>query len=455
MAGLDRGGGWPATVRQPGAGRVRRQPGHVHRRAGRARPDLVARVDTGDGPMAETELSLAREAEAYRALAGHGGAHPPPARCSAPTASPSFADRAPGTHELHELADDASACSIFDDYLDALAELHAVPMLATWTCPASAGPLDAASHATNELDLWADDPPHPHEGQPWPLAEFAFGGPAPQARHRQVSRTVLCHGDVGPGNFLHDGQRVTALLDWEFAHLGDPMDDLGWWVFRGHDMAGGGGDLAAQLQRWSEHTGLARATPGASSTTGRVVMLRWLVAVAATIENGGSGLDRSVHFALGAAAGRCGCRGPWPACSAWSWPSPRRMTPHRWPRSRAPAPPCWPPCGADLRDVIAPSVADAEARRRLGAAQIYLSHLEALDRARPWPGRGRGRRRRRPRSATTRPAPAADGHASWPSDRPIPCSTATAEVALLRVLLAPRPPPGGGLADRRAPRALA
>ena len=32
--------------------------------------DLVARVDTGDGPMAATELSLGREAEVYRALAG-------------------------------------------------------------------------------------------------------------------------------------------------------------------------------------------------------------------------------------------------------------------------------------------------------------------------------------------------------------------------------------------------
>ncbi len=58
-----------------------------------------------------------------------------------------------------------------------------------------------------------------------------------------VPRTVVCHGDVGPGNFLHDGARVTALLDWEFAHLGDPMDDLAWWVFRGHDIAGDCGDL--------------------------------------------------------------------------------------------------------------------------------------------------------------------------------------------------------------------
>jgi aminoglycoside phosphotransferase (APT) family kinase protein len=37
---------------------------------------------------------------------------------------------------------------------------------------------------------------------------------------------VVIHGDAGPGNFLYAGNRVTALIDWEFAHLGDPMEDL-------------------------------------------------------------------------------------------------------------------------------------------------------------------------------------------------------------------------------------
>jgi hypothetical protein len=37
---------------------------------------------------------------------------------------------------------------------------------------------------------------------------------------------VIVHGDAGPGNFLYDGDRVTALLDWELVHYGDPMADL-------------------------------------------------------------------------------------------------------------------------------------------------------------------------------------------------------------------------------------
>ncbi len=40
--------------------------------------------------------------------------------------------------------------------------------------------------------------------------------------------TVLVHGDFKPGNALLRGQQIVALLDWETAHLGDPLEDLGW-----------------------------------------------------------------------------------------------------------------------------------------------------------------------------------------------------------------------------------
>lgn len=37
---------------------------------------------------------------------------------------------------------------------------------------------------------------------------------------------VLAHGDAGPGNFLHADGAVTALIDWELSHLGDPIEDI-------------------------------------------------------------------------------------------------------------------------------------------------------------------------------------------------------------------------------------
>ncbi|MEX2080683.1 MAG: phosphotransferase family protein [Dehalococcoidia bacterium] len=38
----------------------------------------------------------------------------------------------------------------------------------------------------------------------------------------------VVHGDYNPSNFLYEGGRVTAVIDWENSHIGDPREDLGW-----------------------------------------------------------------------------------------------------------------------------------------------------------------------------------------------------------------------------------
>ncbi len=40
--------------------------------------------------------------------------------------------------------------------------------------------------------------------------------------------TTLVHGDFRNGNLIIGPDGVRAVLDWEIAHLGDPMEDLGW-----------------------------------------------------------------------------------------------------------------------------------------------------------------------------------------------------------------------------------
>jgi aminoglycoside phosphotransferase (APT) family kinase protein len=49
---------------------------------------------------------------------------------------------------------------------------------------------------------------------------------------------VLVHGDYGPNNVLLDpaAHQVTAIVDWEWAHAGDPVEDLAWceWIVRTH-----------------------------------------------------------------------------------------------------------------------------------------------------------------------------------------------------------------------------
>jgi hypothetical protein len=37
---------------------------------------------------------------------------------------------------------------------------------------------------------------------------------------------VVCHGDLGPWNFLQKAGRLTGVIDWELAHFGLPLDDL-------------------------------------------------------------------------------------------------------------------------------------------------------------------------------------------------------------------------------------
>jgi aminoglycoside phosphotransferase (APT) family kinase protein len=43
---------------------------------------------------------------------------------------------------------------------------------------------------------------------------------------KDPEHAVIVHADAGPGNFLYRGDEVTALLDWELVHYGDPMEDL-------------------------------------------------------------------------------------------------------------------------------------------------------------------------------------------------------------------------------------
>ena len=38
------------------------------------------------------------------------------------------------------------------------------------------------------------------------------------------------HGDYRPANILVVDGQLSAVLDWEFAHVGDPAEDLGWYL---------------------------------------------------------------------------------------------------------------------------------------------------------------------------------------------------------------------------------
>lgn len=221
----------------------------IERAGGEPQP-LVLRVDTGDGPLSGTVLDLAREAVIYHALCD-SPVRAPRLLAAHPAGQALLIERATGSDAFLLAVADAQR-EIACDYMAALADLHRLDV-ERLELPGIDRPRDSADCAGPDLALWrrilnervaVSDPLFDFGGQ-W-LAENA---------PENGERISLCHGDAGPGNFLFEGERVTALLDWEFAHLGDPLDDLAWVAVRGQ-LLGGFGEWSANLARWSERSGL-------------------------------------------------------------------------------------------------------------------------------------------------------------------------------------------------------
>jgi aminoglycoside phosphotransferase (APT) family kinase protein len=53
-----------------------------------------------------------------------------------------------------------------------------------------------------------------------------------------ASSVVVVHGDYGPNNMILNALTfaTAAVVDWELAHVGDPVEDLAWceWIIRMH-----------------------------------------------------------------------------------------------------------------------------------------------------------------------------------------------------------------------------
>ena len=72
--------------------------------------------------------------------------------------------------------------------------------------------------------------------------------------------TRLVHNDFRNGNFLLSADGIVAVLDWEAAHIGDPMRDLGWictnsWRFSGSGPVGGFGSYEDLFRGYEEGCG--------------------------------------------------------------------------------------------------------------------------------------------------------------------------------------------------------
>ena len=76
----------------------------------------------------------------------------------------------------------------------------------------------------------------------------------------------LVHNDFRNGNIMVSPDGIVAVLDWELAHLGDPVRDLGWictnsWRFGRHDLPVGGFGRLEDLLDGYEHVSGIRVDP--------------------------------------------------------------------------------------------------------------------------------------------------------------------------------------------------
>lgn len=252
---------------------------------------LVLRRDTGDGPLSRTELSLEREGGVYRALAGSGVLIPRLVAVSSDKQA-LLVERAPGT-EAFAVLSPAERTPVVTSFIEALAALHNLdpePL----DLPMLGRPRTGPEHALFELDLW-QRVLDARVRRPAPLVRFAFAWMRAHVP-THVSRTVVCHGDVGPGNFLFADGKVTAILDWEFSHLGDPMDDIGWLTIRGNHLQGFG-DPRETLALYSQLTGIPVDTASVRYYQA-FVLLRMAVCCLVALDGRTGAMDVSVHFNL-------------------------------------------------------------------------------------------------------------------------------------------------------------
>jgi len=129
----------------------------------------------------------------------------------------------------------------------ALAAIHSIP---TDAVPGLQG-TDQVAQYRQVLDDFGD---------PHPTFEHAFRWL--EANRPAATGDAVVHGDFRLGNLMVGPDGLRAVIDWELAHLGDPMEDLGWlctraWRFGSDAPVGGVGSYEQLFEAYEEASGRA------------------------------------------------------------------------------------------------------------------------------------------------------------------------------------------------------
>lgn len=144
-------------------------------------------------------------------------------------------------------------------------------------------------------------------GEPHPAFELALRWLG--ERLPATGRTSVVHGDFRNGNLVVGEEGIRAVLDWELAHAGDGLEDLGWlcvlaWRHGRDELPVGGFGTREDLYRAYEAAGGGAVDPAAVRFWEVFGNLRWGVICVLQASFHLLGVKRSVELA---AIGRRAC----------------------------------------------------------------------------------------------------------------------------------------------------
>ena len=157
-------------------------------------------------------------------------------------------EKAPGRADLSTANDDVERRAVMDDYIAQLAAMHSIDIAAL----EAAGFKRPRGSAETALTLFEEFVAlyRGQKCQPEPLLEFFISWVRRNVPKHRDRVALVC---ADPAQFLFDEGRVTALIDFELAHLGDPLHDVAGLLLR--DMSEPLGDIGRALRRYVDLTG--------------------------------------------------------------------------------------------------------------------------------------------------------------------------------------------------------
>ncbi len=235
MSGLrhDLPAGIVEWVARTGRGELTRLERHVARREA-----WIVDVTRDDGSVLECFLrlerepdpgspwSLRKETKIVEALGGTSVPVPKVYGVSDALHCTLF-ERARGRSDLDALSDRRQQRSVMEDFIRVMARMHTLDLDALGIAPQMPElPTSAERAALGEVELVLARWKPFLRSYTEPLLRYGVDWLRRNAP-TQIARVSLVQGDTGPGNFLFEGDRVSAVIDWEWGHLGDPLEDLG------------------------------------------------------------------------------------------------------------------------------------------------------------------------------------------------------------------------------------